>query len=642
METLLDLDRRLFLWLNSLHHPALDDAMWYASATWPWFPLFGLLAWAVWKNYGWRGWLPLVAVAVVLTLSDQGASGLLKPAVRRLRPCNEPDLAALVHTLRGYCSSSFSFASSHASNSVALAAFCTGVFRRYRPRWLLGALWCWAVLHSYSRIYLGVHYPLDLLGGAAVGLLAAGVGLALLRWVWGQPRFARWGGSVVLFLLPEPLWAQSKDHFAGRWEDFLGQLFNGALWLEIVLAALATALLLLLVWLSFRGRVLLERWVAHRLIDRLPELRIQQFTLVDRGNWLRVSSLLLRAVRLVLLLLAFYFYLPIVFSLFPPTWGIAVQLIDYVVQPLTFVAKAVLDYLPKLFFVVVIVAATKVLLRLLALLFRALTEGKIVIQGFYADWAKPTFNLVRLLVIAFAFVVVFPYLPGSSSPAFQGVSIFLGVLLSLGSSSAISNVIAGLVLTYMRPFQLGDYIRVNELEGDVVEKTLFVTRLRTVKYVEINITNSQIIGQPIINYSTMARQGGIVLHTSVTIGYDAPWATVEALLIEAARRSPRILSSPEPFVLQTALQDFYINYELNAWTDDPHHMALAYSELHRHIQDCFNEAGVEIMSPHYAALRDGNATSIPEPNRPTGYQTPRFRHHLNTDGRNIEGKESSF
>jgi small-conductance mechanosensitive channel/membrane-associated phospholipid phosphatase len=635
---LLEWDRWLFLKLNGLHHMAFDDLMWYASATWPWFPLFGLLVWALWKNYGWRGWLPLVAVALVLTLSDQGASGLLKPTVRRLRPCNEPDLAALVHTLRGYCSSSFSFASSHASNSVALAAFCTGVFRRYRPRWLLVAVWCWAVLHSYSRIYLGVHYPLDLLGGAVVGLLAAGVGLALLRWLQKRPGLALRVGGGALLLLPVPLQAQDNDLFTGRWDDYLGQLFDGELWLEIALAALATAILYLLVRLSRRGRVLLERWVSRRLIDRLPELRIQNFTLVDRNIWLQVSGLLLRGARVVLLLLALYIYLPVVFSLFPATRSLAVRLIDYVLEPLTYVFYSIIEYLPKLFFVLVIAAVTRFVLRLLAHFFRAISEGKIVIQGFYADWAKPTFNLVRLLVVAFALVVVFPYLPGSSSPAFQGVSIFLGVLLSLGSSSAISNVIAGLVLTYMRPFQLGDYIRVNELEGEVVEKTLFVTRLRTIKNVEISITNSQIIGQPIINYSTMARQGGIALHTSVTIGYDAPWATVEALLIEAARRSPRILSSPEPFVLQTALQDFYINYELNAWTDDPHHMAIAYSELHRHIQDCFNEAGVEIMSPHYAALRDGNATSIPEPYRPAEYQAPQFRHHLDTDGRNIGGK----
>ncbi len=634
MDALLDLDRRLFLWLNGLHSPALDDVMWYASATWPWLPVFGLLAWAVWKNFSTGVWLPVLVLVVVITLSDQGASGLLKPTVKRLRPCNEPEIATLVHTLRGYCSSSYSFASSHASNSVALAAFCTGVFRKYRPRWLVVLVWSWAALHSYSRIYLGVHYPLDLLGGAAVGLLAAALGLGLLRWLQSRPRWTRPMGSLLLLSIPSPLLAQDGDLFSGRWDDYLSEIFeifDGALLLEISLALLATAVLILIFWLSRRARIVVERWTARRLIDRLPDLRIQNFTLVDRTTWMRAAGLLLRAGRLVILLLALYIYLPIVFSLFPATRGIALRLIDYIIEPLTYVGVAVLDYLPKLFFVLVIAAATRFLLRLLALLFEAVGEGKIVIQGFYADWAKPTFNLVRLLVIAFALVVVFPYLPGSSSPAFQGVSIFLGVLLSLGSSSAISNVIAGLVLTYMRPFQLGDRIRVNDLEGDVVEKTLFVTRLRTPKNIEISITNAQIIGQPIVNYSTMARQGGILLHTSVTIGYDAPWARVESLLIEAAHRSPRILAEPPPFVLQTALQDFYVNYELNAWTSDPHHMAEAYSELHRHIQDCFNEAGVEIMSPHYRALREGNETTIPASYRPSDYHPPRFRHEVDTD-----------
>lgn len=626
MNDLLQIDRDLFLALNGLRAPALDGLMWQASQTLPWLPLFLLLAWAMWRNCGRSLWLPVLVAALVITLSDQGASGLLKPLVKRPRPCNEPALAEMVHILRGYCSSSYSFASSHASNSVGLAAFCTGVFRHWRPVWLLAAVWAWAFLHSYSRIYLGVHYPLDLLGGAAVGLLAASFGLWLLARIRRLPALR---GLLIAPLLVAPLGlsAQSADRpiFSSQWEDAVAKLFNGVFWVEISLAAAATAALVFFIWLSRKARVRLERWSETSLIQRLPEIKIQSLTLVDKSVWLRVVGLTLRGARLALVLLAFYVYLPVVFSLFPPTRGIAVQLVQYVLEPLEYVGAALLAYLPKLFFVVVIAVFTRLLLRLIGTLFRAIGEGKIVLQGFYADWAKPTYNLIRFLVIAFALVVVFPYLPGSDSPAFQGVSIFLGVLLSLGSSSAISNVIAGLVLTYMRPFQLGDYVKVDQLEGLVVEKTLFVTRIRTPKNVEISITNAQIISQPIVNYSTQARETGVLLHTSVTIGYDAPWKTVEALLVEAARRTPGLLQEPAPFVLQTGLQDFYVSYEINVRTNEPQNMVDIYSNLHRNIQDCFNEGGVEIMSPHYFSHRDGNETTIPTAYRDASYRTPPFR-----------------
>ncbi|MDH5275865.1 MAG: mechanosensitive ion channel family protein, partial [Gammaproteobacteria bacterium] len=222
-------------------------------------------------------------------------------------------------------------------------------------------------------------------------------------------------------------------------------------------------------------------------------------------------------------------------------------------------------------------------------------------------------------------VVIFPYLPGSGSPAFQGVSIFLGVLFSLGSTSAIANVVAGLVLTYMRPFRNGDRVKIADTVGDVLERDLLVVRVRTIKNVDVTIPNSMVLSNHIINFSACARDPGLILHSSVTIGYDAPWRQVHDLLTAAASRTPGIEKEPAPFVLQTALDDFYVRYELNATTSTPNRMAEIYSELHANIQDAFNEAGVEIMSPHYVAARDGSQSTIPADHLPASYIAPPFR-----------------
>lgn len=190
----------------------------------------------------------------------------------------------------------------------------------------------------------------------------------------------------------------------------------------------------------------------------------------------------------------------------------------------------------------------------------------------------------------------------------------------------ISNVVAGVILTYMRPFQLGDRVKIADTVGDIIEKTLLVTRVRTIKNVDITIPNSLILGAHIINFSSSSfNPPPLILHTSVTIGYDAPWRTVHELLKKAAAATPHILKTPEPFVLQTALNDFYVSYEINAYTDEPNLMATIYSDLHQQIQDTFNEAGLEIMSPHYTQVRDGNKTTIPEEYLPKSYQAPAFR-----------------
>ncbi len=223
------------------------------------------------------------------------------------------------------------------------------------------------------------------------------------------------------------------------------------------------------------------------------------------------------------------------------------------------------------------------------------------LDGFEPEWAIPTYKIVRMAVIALALVIAYPYIPGSESPAFKGVTLFAGVVFSLGSSTAIANIIAGYMMTYRRAFHVGDRVKIGDVVGDVTAMRLQVTHLRTPKNEEVVIPNSMIINGQVLNYSTLASEAGLLLHTTVGIGYETPWRQVEAMLLEAAHRTRGIAKSPEPFVLQTALGDFAITYEINVACNNPHAMPALYSALHRNILDIFNEYGVAIMTPAYVA-----------------------------------------
>jgi small-conductance mechanosensitive channel len=342
----------------------------------------------------------------------------------------------------------------------------------------------------------------------------------------------------------------------------------------------------------------------------------------------RIANLLKGAfqiLRLVAYLTLGYAYVTILFSLFSFTQTWAETLFGYIMNPLWDVIKSFLRFVPNLFFILVIAYVTRYVIKFTKFLSDEVAKGTLTLPGFYREWADPTYKIVRFLILVFAAIVIFPYLPGSDSPIFQGVSIFLGVLFSLGSTSAVANIVAGVVLTYMRPFTIGDRVKIADTVGDVTEKTLLVTRVRTIKNVDVTIPNAMVLGSHIINFSSSARNPGLILHTSVTIGYSVPWKTVHELLISAATTSTHILHDPAPFVLQTSLDDSYVKYELNAYTNQPNMMASIYSELHRNIQDAFNAAGVEIMSPQYSAVRDGNRTTIPDSYLPRSYQAPAFR-----------------
>lgn len=368
---------------------------------------------------------------------------------------------------------------------------------------------------------------------------------------------------------------------------------------------------------------------VHRRVDVLARTWRRSRSLVGLGiisakDFTSFAGGLAGLVAMALAILAIYIHLQFVFGQFPWTHGLSDQMVDAAWQAAKRVFGGFISYLPNIFNIVIIIILASYALKGLKALFRALENGHLSIEGFYPEWASPTFAIVRFFVIAIATVMVFPYLPGSGSAGFQGVAAFLGLAVSLGGAGAIGNLIAGLVITYMRPFAVGDRVKIADAVGDVVFKNLLVVRLRTIKNVEIAIPNALVLSNHIINFSANAKTDGLILHTSVTIGYDVPWQTVHGLLIDAAKRVEGVLATPEPFVLQTSLDDFYVAYEINAYTDQPNAQASLYSRLHTEIQNVFNENGVEILSPHYGALRDGNAITLPSDHLPKDYKAPAF------------------
>jgi small-conductance mechanosensitive channel len=336
---------------------------------------------------------------------------------------------------------------------------------------------------------------------------------------------------------------------------------------------------------------------------RLKGLKVKNIEIVNSAQEINLILFILKGLKVLLIVILLYIALPIVFSFFAFTRGWADLLLGYITNPLSKAGFALINYIPSLFTIVVIFMITRLFVKFLHLIFEKVSKEELKLPGFFPEWAMPTYRIIAGISYIFMFIVIFPYLPGSDSPVFKGVSVFLGVLFSLGSTSAIANLVAGLVITYMRPFKIGDRVQIGDVMGNVIEKNLLVTRILTPKNEEVTIPNANILTAKNVNYSTTAQNLGLILHTEVTIGYDVPWQQVHELLIKAAENTDAIIKDKKPFVLQTALNDFYISYELNAYTDKPKFMALIYSRLHQNIQDEFNNADVEILSPHYKVNR---------------------------------------
>ena len=390
-------------------------------------------------------------------------------------------------------------------------------------------------------------------------------------------------------------------------EHSLWQLGKRILYFVLVLAG-QYLLFWLTGWLFRKLKVRIQK-----LKDtRLKPISIQNYELLDTQRQVNLLIFLSNLLRYVIMLLQLLITVPLLFAIFPQTKGLAYQIFSYIWNPIKNILVGIVDYIPNLFAILIICFAVTYLVRLVHYLSREVEAGRLKFGGFYPDWAMPTYHIIRFLLYAFMIAMIYPYLPGAKNGVFQGISVFVGLIISLGSSTVIGNVIAGLVITYMRPFKLGDRIQLNDTTGNVIEKTPLVTRIKTPKNEVVTIPNSFIMSSHTVNYSASAREYGLIIHSEVTIGYDVPWRQVHQLLIEAALNTPGVIDDPRPFVLETSLSDWYPVYQINAYIREADKLAQIYSDLHQNIQDRFNEAGVEIMSPHYMAMRDGNESTIPK------------------------------
>ena len=387
----------------------------------------------------------------------------------------------------------------------------------------------------------------------------------------------------------------------------LRQKLRGLLWVAIIIVVQ---------WLLIKVTLWFYRRWRYRLMRRVMRwdipLRIRDYEVLNVRRRGIMFLFFFRMLRFFVILLQLLISVPLLFSVFPETKTFTFTILGYIWDPFVDIVKSVMGYMPNLFKIIVIIVCFRYLVKAIRYLSNEVASGNLKITGFYPDWAQPTYLILRILLYSFMFIMIWPLLPSSDSEIFQGVSVFIGVIVSLGSTSIVGNVMAGLVMTYMRPFREGDFIRFGEVEGFVIEKTALVTRVRTRKNEVITIPNSNLMSAQTSNYTFAAANYGIIVHTKVTIGYDMKHELIENLLLASAKATKHLLQKPLPFVRVTALDDFYVEYEINAYTHHSEHLSEIYSELHQNILDHFHEAGVEIMSPHIFAHRDNLELQIPK------------------------------
>lgn len=432
---------------------------------------------------------------------------------------------------------------------------------------------------------------------------------------------------------PDALWQNTnKEALAIQWKlkirNAVIEHRKETRWQNLLKESLLAILVITLAVSLIYGVNRTLRWLHEKIRGRdgwfVTGIKIKNYELLNAERQLYVLNFIFKVVKWILIILIIYLALPVLFGIFPFTRDLSNLLVSYITSPLKHIGLAVWGYIPNLMTILVLVVIFRYILKFLSYIKGEIENGELAVPGFYPDWANPTYQIIRILVLAFLLIVIFPYLPGSDSAVFKGVSVFVGVLFTFGSAGALGNIVSGVVMTYTRAFKLGDRVKIGEVTGDIIEKTLLVTRIRTIQNEIVSIPNSTVISNHTINYSSDAPVNGLIVHTTVTIGYDAPWRQVHQLLIDAALETPMVEKGPLPYVYQTSLDDYYVSYRINAFTKEPNKQAAIYSVLHANIQDQFNKAGVEIMSPHYKALRDGNATTIPTEYLPKDYTPPGF------------------
>ena len=372
--------------------------------------------------------------------------------------------------------------------------------------------------------------------------------------------------------------------------------------LVIVIAIIIIlALMIRLVWFLFKK---LNDKIEESANEKIKPLVIKKLKVLTTRQILGIIEFSLRVIKYVITLVQIFLTLPVIFSLFSATRKFAMSIFDYILNTLKDFGISIGKYIPKLITIIIIIFITHYLLRGIKFVVTQIERGKVAIPGFYPDWAQPTYKILRVLLWAFSFALMYPYLPGADSRAFQGVSVFIGIIFSIGSTSAIGNLIAGLVITYMRPFKIGDRVQIKEITGFVVEKNLMVVRVKTHKNEYVTFPNVMILGSNIINYNTSSDEDeeGLILYTEITYGYAVPWETIHEILINAALATDYVQKKPKPFVLQTKLDDFYVRYQINCYTKEVSKVPLIYTLLFENIQNGFREAKLDMTAPHFGII----------------------------------------
>ncbi|MDR3137721.1 MAG: mechanosensitive ion channel family protein [Tannerellaceae bacterium] len=434
---------------------------------------------------------------------------------------------------------------------------------------------------------------------------------------------------ITSFTDQDGLWANcSRDELAALHRPVVVEKLK-ALQREYGLMRILTRILYLIILFAVQGGLIwgtlrlyrrLKQRIERLLDTKLKPITFHDYEFLDTRKQVTVLMFGASLLRYLVIAIQLFISIPILFSIFPQTKGLAYKIFSYIWNPVREIAGDVVAYTPKLFTIIVIWLAVRYLVKGVKYLAGEIEAEKLKLSGFYPDWAQPSFQIIRFLLYAFMIAMIYPYLPNSDSGIFQGVSVFVGLIVSLGSSNVIGNIIAGMVITYMRPFKIGDRIKLNDTVGNVIEKTPFVTRIRTPKNEIVTIPNSFVMSSHTINYSSSARNYGLILHTEVEYGYDVPWELAHACLMEAAKRTDEVLQDPPPFVLQTALAELSPVYQINVYIKDANKIPRIFSDLHRNIQDTASESGIEIATVRLISTRSEPTPAVPR--RPWPFNPP--------------------
>ena len=367
--------------------------------------------------------------------------------------------------------------------------------------------------------------------------------------------------------------------------------------MSIAHVLLATLLLLGLMWLWRRVKIWLLKGLGTTAF--LPEKYLRLFAVDLRMHILQGGRALIRFVSAIVFVVLGYWWLVYSLEQFPYTAALGEKLGGFLLQLLLDLGRGALAAIPGLVAVAIIILIAIWFVRVLNTIFKEIEKGKLSLPWLEKETARTTQTLLIVAVWLFALVVAYPYIPGSDTDAFKGLSILIGLMITLGSTGLINQIISGLFVVYSKSVKSGDYVRIGDIEGEVINVGSLATKLRTPREEEITLPHSVMVGTATTNYSRLAGDQGMVVTVSVTIGYDAPWRQVHELLLLGASRTPGIRKEPPPRVLQRELSDFYVQYHLLAHLEDGQSRAAVLSDLHAQIQDAFNEYGVQIMSPHF-------------------------------------------